>query len=79
MGHPCDLALLTVEDDEFWSDLPSEPLELADIPHLQDEVALGPYYMVASTMLLTSLHYYYPLYFTGPIILITPNSHANLL
>jgi S1-C subfamily serine protease len=43
VGHACDLALLTVEDDSFWTDLPTTPLELGDIPQLQDEVKVVGY------------------------------------
>ncbi len=32
VGHECDLAILTVKDDEFWTGI--TPLELADIPVL---------------------------------------------
>jgi hypothetical protein len=37
VGHDVDLALLTVEDDDFWvgSDGPMKPLKLGDIPQLQ--------------------------------------------
>jgi hypothetical protein len=30
VGHDCDLALLTVSDEEFWTSV--EPLELGDVP-----------------------------------------------
>ncbi len=33
-----DLALLTVDDPSFWTDL--QPLELVDVPHLQDSVVV---------------------------------------
>ena len=34
LGKPCDLALLTVEEEEFWTDL--KPLNfLKDVPELQ--------------------------------------------
>jgi S1-C subfamily serine protease len=37
-GHDCDLALLTVDDDAFWKDLPAA--RLGDLPRLQDEVSV---------------------------------------
>lgn len=36
-----DLALLTVDDDSFWEALC--PLQLADVPHLQDSVVVVGY------------------------------------
>ncbi len=36
IGHDCDLALLTVDDPEFFSDL--KPLTLGELPNLQDSV-----------------------------------------
>lgn len=36
-----DLALLTVDDDVFWEDL--APLQLAEVPHLQDSVVVVGY------------------------------------
>ena len=33
VGAECDLALLTVEDNEFWKDV--EPLEFGGLPSLQ--------------------------------------------
>ncbi|XP_002971553.2 protease Do-like 10, mitochondrial [Selaginella moellendorffii] len=41
VGHECDLALLRVDDDDFWEGI--EPLELGDIPFLQDSVATVGY------------------------------------
>ena len=39
IGRECDLALLTVDDDEFWRDI--TPITLADrLPQLQDEVTV---------------------------------------
>jgi hypothetical protein len=35
------LALLTVEDEGFWADLP--PLEFCDTPQLQDKVLVAGY------------------------------------
>lgn len=36
VGHECDLALLTVDDDAFWANLPTA--ELDDLPELRDKV-----------------------------------------
>ncbi|CAI5988464.1 unnamed protein product [Closterium sp. NIES-65] len=33
VGTECDIALLSVEDDEFWKDV--QPLKLGSLPHLQ--------------------------------------------
>ncbi|PUZ65970.1 hypothetical protein GQ55_3G268400 [Panicum hallii var. hallii] len=41
IGHECDLALLTVESEEFWDGVNS--LELGDIPFLQEAVAVVGY------------------------------------
>eukprot|EP00249_Psilotum_nudum_P019192 c27134_g1_i1 orf=414-2402(-) len=41
VGHECDLALLSVGDDEFWDGICH--LELGDIPHLQESVAVVGY------------------------------------
>jgi len=42
LGKPCDLALLTVEEEEFWTDL--KPLNfLEDVPELQSPVAVAGY------------------------------------
>ncbi|EGC34675.1 hypothetical protein DICPUDRAFT_153086 [Dictyostelium purpureum] len=37
-AHEYDLAMLTVEDDEFWKDI--VPLEMGDLPDLQDTVTV---------------------------------------
>ncbi len=37
-GHDADLALLTVEDDAFWTDV--EPVELGDLPRVRDQVTV---------------------------------------
>lgn len=34
VGHECDLALLTVQD-EFWNECDARPLELGGVPELQ--------------------------------------------
>ncbi|KAJ8651095.1 hypothetical protein MRB53_004118 [Persea americana] len=41
IGHECDLALLTVESEEFWEGM--RFLELGDIPFLQEAVAVVGY------------------------------------
>eukprot|EP00742_Colponemidia_sp_Colp-10_P011005 GILJ01012166.1.p1 GENE.GILJ01012166.1~~GILJ01012166.1.p1 ORF type:complete len:580 (-),score=90.18 GILJ01012166.1:114-1853(-) len=41
IGHECDLALLTVQDEEFWKDLPA--LEFGEVPNLQDAVTVIGY------------------------------------
>lgn len=41
VGHECDLALLTVESEEFWDGM--HFLELGDIPFLQEAVAVVGY------------------------------------
>lgn len=38
VGHECDIAMLTVEDDEFWEDVC--PLEINGLPALQDSVTV---------------------------------------
>jgi S1-C subfamily serine protease len=41
VGHECDLALLSVESEEFWEGM--HFLELGDIPYLQEAVAVVGY------------------------------------
>ncbi|KAJ6848418.1 protease Do-like 10, mitochondrial [Iris pallida] len=41
IGHECDLALLTIENEEFWEGMTF--LELGDIPFLQEAVAVVGY------------------------------------
>jgi hypothetical protein len=41
VGHECDLALLTVDSEEFWDGMNS--LEFGDIPFLQEGVAVVGY------------------------------------
>ncbi|MED6183275.1 Protease Do-like 10, mitochondrial [Stylosanthes scabra] len=41
VGHECDLAILTVESEEFWDGM--NPLELGEIPLLQEAVAVVGY------------------------------------
>ncbi|XP_052113548.1 protease Do-like 2, chloroplastic [Arachis duranensis] len=40
-GIDCDIALLSVESDEFWRDV--EPLRLGRLLHLQDSVTVVGY------------------------------------
>ena len=41
MGHECDLAILTTDDEGFWAG--TTPLVLGGIPELQDPVAVVGY------------------------------------
>lgn len=41
VGHECDLALLTIEDDAFWENL--EPLKLGKVPRIRDQVIVVGY------------------------------------
>ncbi|KAK9078657.1 hypothetical protein SSX86_002714 [Deinandra increscens subsp. villosa] len=41
VGHECDLAILTIESDEFWEGM--KFLELGDIPFMQEAVAVVGY------------------------------------
>ncbi|XP_027922456.1 protease Do-like 10, mitochondrial [Vigna unguiculata] len=41
VGHECDLAILTIENEEFWDGM--NPLELGDVPFLQEAVAVVGY------------------------------------
>lgn len=41
VGHECDLAILMVENEEFWEGMTF--LELGDIPFLQESVAVVGY------------------------------------
>eukprot|EP00877_Chromochloris_zofingiensis_P007489 jgi/Chrzof1/2994/Cz12g07110.t1 len=36
VGHECDIAMLTVDDDEFWRDV--QPLEINGLPAMQESV-----------------------------------------
>ena len=49
VGHECDLALLTVESEEFWEGMNS--LDLGGIPFLQEAVAVVGYPQGMSLML----------------------------
>ncbi|KAI9083867.1 hypothetical protein K1719_034125 [Acacia pycnantha] len=41
VGHECDLAMLIIENKEFWDGM--NPLELGDVPFLQEAVAVVGY------------------------------------
>ncbi|KAK4707828.1 hypothetical protein R3W88_028753 [Solanum pinnatisectum] len=41
VGHECDLAILVVESEEFWEGM--NPLELGDVPFLQEAVSVVGY------------------------------------
>lgn len=41
VGHECDLAILIVDNDEFWEGM--NPLELGDVPSLQEAVCVVGY------------------------------------
>mmetsp|Transcript_39712 Transcript_39712/g.64406 ORF Transcript_39712/g.64406 Transcript_39712/m.64406 type:complete len:625 (+) Transcript_39712:172-2046(+) len=41
VGHECDLAMLSVEDEAFWTDV--VPLELGSLPQLQEQVSVVGY------------------------------------
>lgn len=42
VGHAVDLALLTVSDETFWTEpTPMLPLQLGDVPTLQENVLVG--------------------------------------
>lgn len=48
----CDIALLTVVDENFWEDL--HPLDFGPLPHLQDQVAVVGYPIGGDTISITS-------------------------
>ncbi|KAH1261583.1 Protease Do-like 2, chloroplastic [Glycine max] len=50
-GVDCDIALLSVESEEFWSDV--EPLRLGRLPHLQDSVTVVGYPLGGDTISVT--------------------------
>ncbi|CAG9461655.1 unnamed protein product [Pedinophyceae sp. YPF-701] len=56
IGHECDTALLTVDDDEFWEGI--EPVAFAEagggLPRLQDTVTVAGYPIGGDTMSVTS-------------------------
>lgn len=52
VGHDCDLAILSVADDEFWNTPTSmSPLELGELPALQQ---VSTWHQIATFGLLTS-------------------------
>ncbi|KAH6798987.1 DegP protease 9 [Perilla frutescens var. frutescens] len=52
IGTECDIALLTVEDDEFWEGV--SPVEFGDLPALQDAVTVVGYPIGGDTISVTS-------------------------
>ncbi|KAG8378963.1 hypothetical protein BUALT_Bualt07G0039100 [Buddleja alternifolia] len=52
VGTECDIALLTVEDDEFWEGV--SPVEFGDLPALQDAVTVVGYPIGGDTISVTS-------------------------
>ncbi|CAO2818242.1 unnamed protein product [Amaranthus hypochondriacus] len=52
IGTECDIALLTVNDDEFWEGV--SPLEFGELPALQDAVTVVGYPIGGDTISVTS-------------------------
>lgn len=52
IGTECDIALLTVSDDEFWEGI--TPVEFGDLPALQDAVTVVGYPIGGDTISVTS-------------------------
>jgi S1-C subfamily serine protease len=52
VGEECDIALLSVEDDEFWEG--TQPLLFGDLPTLQDSVYVVGYPIGGDTISVTS-------------------------
>ncbi|XP_026402350.1 protease Do-like 9 [Papaver somniferum] len=52
IGTECDIAMLTVEDDEFWQDV--SPVEFGSLPALQDAVTVVGYPIGGDTISVTS-------------------------
>ncbi|CAD6337117.1 unnamed protein product [Miscanthus lutarioriparius] len=52
IGTECDIALLTVEDDEFWKGV--SPVEFGSLPALQDAVTVVGYPIGGDTISVTS-------------------------
>ncbi|KAJ1378360.1 Peptidase S1C, partial [Sesbania bispinosa] len=50
-GVDCDIALLSVESEEFWKDV--EPLRFGRLPHLQDSVTVVGYPLGGDTISVT--------------------------
>jgi S1-C subfamily serine protease len=51
IGTECDIAMLTVEDEEFWKDL--DAVEFGELPRLQDSVTVVGYPIGGDTMSVT--------------------------
>ncbi|KAK1934788.1 putative DegP protease [Babesia divergens] len=52
IGHECDLAILTVDDDAFWEGV--HPLELGEVPNLHDAVTVVGYPTGGDNLCITS-------------------------
>ncbi|GMJ04232.1 degradation of periplasmic proteins 9, DegP protease 9 [Hibiscus trionum] len=52
IGTECDIAMLTVEDDEFWEGV--SPVDFGDLPALQDAVTVVGYPIGGDTISVTS-------------------------
>jgi len=52
VGKECDIALLTVEDDDFWQGV--EPVEFGGLPRLQDAVVVVGYPIGGDTISVTT-------------------------
>ncbi|KAL3642463.1 Protease Do-like 9 [Castilleja foliolosa] len=52
IGTECDIALLTVDDDEFWEGV--DPVNFGDLPALQDDVTVVGYPIGGDTISVTS-------------------------
>ncbi|GBG73082.1 hypothetical protein CBR_g12798 [Chara braunii] len=52
IGHECDIALLSVEDEGFWKGV--EPLKFGSLPRLQDAVVVVGYPIGGDTISVTS-------------------------
>ncbi|PON93346.1 Peptidase S1C [Trema orientale] len=52
IGTECDIAMLTVDDDEFWQDV--SPVQFGDLPALQDAVTVVGYPIGGDTISVTS-------------------------
>eukprot|EP00375_Theileria_parva_P003164 XP_765845.1 serine protease [Theileria parva strain Muguga] len=52
IGHECDLAVLTVDDESFWDGI--TPLEFGDVPNLHDNVTVIGYPTGGDNLCITS-------------------------
>uniref|UniRef100_A0A5B7C118 Putative protease Do-like 9 n=1 Tax=Davidia involucrata TaxID=16924 RepID=A0A5B7C118_DAVIN len=52
IGTECDIAMLTVDDDEFWEGV--SPMEFGDLPALQDAITVVGYPIGGDTISVTS-------------------------